>query len=101
MRLRRLLVEDFGCVRTATVEFAPGLNVLYGPNDLGKSSLIQAVRAALLLPHTSSAHEPFVPWQGDRVPHVELEFVLDRIWRVQKTFGAGARGASLLESSKD
>ena len=100
MRLLRLQVENFGCVRSAAVECAPGLNVLFGPNDLGKSSLIQAVRAALLLPHTSSAHEAFVPWQGDLVPRVDLAVELDRVLRVQKTFGAGSRGSSLLLSSR-
>jgi hypothetical protein len=39
MKLLRIQLEHFGCVRRAAVELGAGLNVLYGPNDLGKSSL--------------------------------------------------------------
>ena len=38
--------------------------MLYGPNDLGKSTLADAIRLALLLPHTSTHIEDYVPWTG-------------------------------------
>ena len=47
MRLLSLTVEHFRCVRKASLDFVPGLNILFGPNDLGKSSLVRAMRAAL------------------------------------------------------
>ena len=56
MKIRRLRVNDFAAIREADIEFGPGLNVLYGPNDLGKSTLADAIRLALLLPHTSTPH---------------------------------------------
>ena len=60
---------------TALIILAPtGLNVLYGPNDLGKSTLAEALRAALLLPSTSSEHKSFVPSGTDNVPKVVLTF---------------------------
>ena len=103
MRLIRLSVEDFGCIRAADVKFGPGLNVLYGPNDLGKSSLAEAIRAVLLMQHSSSGHEPYVQWRTDKSPSVELVFQTEpqRYWRLRKTFGAGAKGSSTLEFSKD
>ncbi len=48
MRLLALEAEHFGCVRRASLRLGPGLNVLHGPNDLGKSTLAEAVRAALI-----------------------------------------------------
>ena len=101
MRLVSLDVRDFGCVREATVELGPGLTVLYGPNDLGKSTLIEAIRAALLLQYSSSASERFVPWHGDETPAVTVVFETDRLWRVTKSFGTGRRGKARLESGKD
>ena len=73
------------------------------PNELGKSTLLQAIRVALLLPHSSTRHRPFVDWHDDRPPRVTLTFETEeqRIWRVQKSFGAGADGSSLLEFSRD
>ena len=101
MTLLSLSVEHFRCIRKASVEFAPGLNVLYGPNDLGKSSLAHAIRAALLLQHSAKEHEKFMNWSGSGDPHVELVFESEpqRIWRVRKTFGLG--GSSFLDESRN
>jgi DNA repair exonuclease SbcCD ATPase subunit len=101
VKLLSLTVEHFRCVRRAAVEFGPGLNVLHGPNDLGKSSLAMAIRAALLMQASSREHEEFVNWQGTGVPHVELTFESEpqRIWRVRKTFGSAAQ--SYLDESRD
>jgi trimeric autotransporter adhesin len=103
MRLQRLVVEDFGAVRRAEVELRPGLNVLHGPNDLGKSTLADAIRLGLLLPHTSTHRDPFVPWSGGQTPRVELTFETapQRIWRVRKAFGKGSAGSAVLQASRD
>jgi len=103
MRFVRLQASHFAAIEHAEVELGPGLNVLHGPNDLGKSTLAAALRAALLLPHTSSEADAYVPWRGDFTPRVELTFVdaAERFWRVSKSFGSGTRGSSVLESSKD
>lgn len=102
MRLVKLSVQRFQCIESADLELGPGLNVLYGPNDLGKSSLAWAIRAVLLLQHNSSHHDRFVSWYGDGEPRVSLTFTDadDRYWRVTKTFG-GSAGRSMLETSKD
>src|SRR4051794_23632044 len=101
MILRQLQVTNFAAVRDLDIEFGPGLNVLYGPNDLGKSTLVEAIRLALLLPHTSNACEPFMVWSGGPEPVVELTFETEaqRIWRVRKEFGKG--GSSHLYESKN
>lgn len=101
MRLRRLQVQSFAGVRNVSIDFCPGLNVLYGPNDLGKSSLVDAIRLALLLPHGSSYADAFVPWSGGGGPRIQLCFETEpqRIWRVTKAFGRA--GTSLLEQSRN
>lgn len=99
MRLLALEVERFGPIRRAAVELGPGLNVLYGPNDLGKSSLTEAVRAALLLVPSSTHHETYVPWGTEENPSVALTFQVEPTerWRVRKTFGTGSKAQALLE----
>lgn len=101
MRLHRLLVRHFAAIPDVDLAFGPGLNVLYGPNDIGKSTLADAIRLALLLPHTSTACEPYIPWSGGEDPLVELTFETEpqRIWRVRKQFGK--RGSSLLQVSRN
>ena len=101
MRLIRIVVDAFQCIRHAEVDLAPGLNVLYGPNDLGKSSLAAAIRNVLLLPHTSASAEELASWHSGDLPRVALTFGSEahQIHRVTKSFGSG--GSSLLEFSKD
>src|SRR3954469_13563410 len=102
MRLVQLGVRSFMGVSQCEVELRPGLNVLHGPNDLGKSTLAQAIRAALLLPCASADGRAFVPWWGDETPAVRLVFAdaSGRLYRVAKEFSEGHRGRSVLESSK-
>jgi DNA repair exonuclease SbcCD ATPase subunit len=102
VRFRRLEVRAYRAIDHAELEFGPGLNVLYGPNDLGKSTLASAMRAALLLPAESTAHQSFLPWHGVGPPKVRLTFERDGItYRVTKIFGSGSLGSAQLESSAD
>src|SRR4051812_14271365 len=102
MRLVSLGVEHFAGIRRASVSFDDALNILAGPNELGKSSLVDAIRVALLLPATSTGIAEYEPWKGAGAPKVILVFktAADRFWRVTKTF-ARTRGSVELETSRD
>ena len=101
MKLWSLSVEHFRGVRKARLDFGAGLNVLHGPNDLGKSSLAAAIRAALLLQVSSKESEQFLNWHGSGDPQVELIFESEpqRIWRIRKTFGSHPQ--AFLDESRD
>jgi AAA domain len=101
MRLHRLHIESFAAIGELDVEFGPGLNVLYGPNDLGKSTIVAAIRIGFLLPHASTNCDQYVGWTGRDDPIVEMTFETgaQRIWRVRKQFGK--RGSSLLQESRN
>lgn len=102
MRFRRIEVRSYRAIDHAEVELGPGLNVLYGPNDLGKSTLASAMRAALLLPAESSAHQAFLPWHDAGPPRVRLTIEQDgTLYRVTKVFGSSSVGSAQLESSPD
>lgn len=47
MRFERLVVEGFGPIAGETVDFAPGMTVVFGPNESAKSTLHAALYAAL------------------------------------------------------
>jgi hypothetical protein len=101
MQLIRLQVSNFAAIGHVEIDFGPGLNVLYGPNDLGKSTIAESIRLALLLPHASSYSQPYVAWSGGGEPFVELTFASEeqRIWRVRKQFGRA--GSSQLQQSRN
>ena len=65
MRFRRLDVRAYRAIDQAELEFGPGLNVLYGPNDLGKSTL-----AAGALDGTNVTYR--TPDEGDWVLRLQL-----------------------------
>src|SRR5882672_9399885 len=100
MELVSLEVEHFGCIGRARVAFGPGLNVLHGPNEIGKSSIARAIRFALLLPSSSSAATDSVPWNGEGEPAVTLVFKTapTSYFRVRKLFGTATAS---LERSTD
>lgn len=47
MRLRSLCLRPFAGVADYTIQFNPGLNVIVGPNEAGKSTLIRALDCGL------------------------------------------------------
>ena len=70
MRLRSIELPGFGCLRDFRAEFAPGLNLAYGLNEAGKSTLQQAICALLygfydndrVRQEESQRHERLRPW---------------------------------------
>ena len=91
MKLRSLAVNQFKkfTVPTRLDGIESGLNVVVGRNELGKSTLLDALRAALFEKYSSKAR-PIVALQNDRNragPVVELAFELDDgVYRVTKRF---------------
>lgn len=47
MYLAELTIKNFRKLREATLKFQPGLNVLVGPNNVGKSAVIDSLRTLL------------------------------------------------------
>lgn len=50
MLIKSVAVRSYRTIRHAKVDFTAGLNVIYGDNDIGKSTLIDALRAGLVRP---------------------------------------------------
>ncbi|MDP3618324.1 MAG: AAA family ATPase, partial [Ramlibacter sp.] len=77
MKIRRLRIEQFKRFREPLEigEFTNGLNLFAAPNEAGKSTVAEAIRAAFFERHRSSSVEHLRPW-GDSAatPMVEVEF---------------------------
>jgi hypothetical protein len=104
MRLHSLEVEHFRAIQSARLMFGPGLNVVYGPNDLGKSTLTEAIRAALLIAPASAEARSFATWGAapGEFPRVLIGFECQgATWRVEKVFAQGSRAKAYLQKSTD
>lgn len=93
MKLLALRAASFRrFVQGVSVEsFAPGVNLLAGPNEFGKSTLFQALEAAFLFKHSNTGGqlESMRP-RGGGEPLVEADFeTAGRRWRIRKQFGRG------------
>ena len=102
MWIRRIEVRHCAGIAEGVVDLQRGFNVLHGPNELGKSTLVTALRSALLLPATSSTASTMQDWNAQEPPEVNVTFEDGdgRVWRVRKIF-SGSAGKAFLDASRD
>ncbi len=105
MRVRRISGEQFRRYPTFDIELAPGLTVVRGPNEAGKTTIQRALELALTRRATSTAAEleALRPWgaPADVRSTITVEFEQDdedgrKSGTLEKTF-AGARGTVRLD----
>lgn len=105
MRIRRLSGRDFRRYRTFDIDFAPGLTVIRGPNEAGKTTVQRALELALTRRATSATAEleAMRPWgaPADARSTITVTFEQDdedgqKVGTLEKTF-AGAKGTVLLD----
>ena len=91
MKLRALELDQFRKFdRPVRIQgLSDGLNLIVGPNEMGKSTLLAALVAALFEKHRSSAKtvQSFQPSRHRTAPQVSLDFEVDgRPYRIEKQF---------------
>ncbi|PSM34714.1 DUF2813 domain-containing protein [Escherichia coli] len=79
MYLAELTIKNFRKLREATLKFQPGLNVLVGPNNAGKSAVIDALRT-LLAGHEETyprldGSDRHRPHEGDPTGDISFHFI--------------------------
>jgi len=104
MILRSLSVSHLRCFRNPVTvgPFGDGINILHGPNEAGKSTLIEAAAIAIFDKHGISGQgvDSFQPWGTSLSPEITLEFEAEgKRYRLQKTFLVGHR--SLLSEERN
>lgn len=108
MRISRLQLRDVKRYRDLQIDLAPGLTIVRGPNEAGKSTIVQAIELGL-----TGAVGPAHPdldglrsWDADPAarPTVKLDFTDDpdldhpeRSGRIEKAFGAGGTASLTLD----
>jgi DNA repair exonuclease SbcCD ATPase subunit len=106
VRIRRLQVRDLRRYRELDIDLAPGVTVVRGPNEAGKSTIQRAIELVITRRVTSSAAdlESLRPWDAEPGARtwIAIEFEQDledggkASGTLQKTF-AGQRGTVALE----
>jgi DNA repair exonuclease SbcCD ATPase subunit len=106
VRIRRLQVRDLRRYRELDIDLAPGVTVVRGPNEAGKTTIQRAIELALTRRVTSAAADldSLRPWDadGETRPWVAIEFEQDEedgrkvAGTLEKSF-AGQKGTVRLE----
>ena len=97
MYIESIEVADFGTLDELEVEFDDGLNVLSGPTEAGKSTLMRAAWLGLMWPCRSQSEEirSIIPNRGG-TPTVQVVLVDDgTTYAMKKTFNQSAGSAHL------
>jgi DNA repair exonuclease SbcCD ATPase subunit len=106
VRITRLALRDFRRYRELEIPLSPGLTIVHGPNEAGKTTIQRAIELALTRKVTSNGAdmEALRPWDAgeEARPVVTLEFEIDdddrgpRPGTLEKQF-RGAKGTVRLE----
>ena len=94
MYLTRVRVENWRTLRDAVelVDLSPGLNVVHGPNETGKSTLMDAICRGFFDRHRTAGAEMNGrrPWGSELAPTVSVDFnVGGEAHRLEKRFLSG------------
>ena len=71
MVIRRLKIRNFGKIREKTLELSPGINVLYGENESGKTTVHTFIKSMLFglsrqrgKAARNDAYSTYEPWEN-------------------------------------
>jgi DNA repair exonuclease SbcCD ATPase subunit len=106
VKLTSIHIDGFGCLLDATFELAPGLNVFFGDNESGKSTLQQAIWAFLYgfykgdrkLARDTEVLNRYRPWSGKAFGG-NIVYTLDsgKAYKVARDFGRDELRTSVSE----
>ena len=108
MRITRLALHDFRRYRELEIPLSPGLTIVHGPNEAGKTTIQRAIELALTRKVTSGGADmdALRPWDApeDARPVVAIDFEIEdddrgvRQGTLEKAF-RGPRGRSASRST--
>ena len=93
MRIRRIKLENYRGVAAVRCSFViDGVTIVEGPNEIGKTSLVEAIDLILKYPDSSdkAAVRAVRPVHIDASPSVELELTTGDTTLCTKSFGVRA-----------
>jgi len=94
MIIKKLILHPFAGTPYREVSLQPGLNVIEGPNDIGKSTLFRAIECILFIPSRLRANtiegrelKRLIPIGGDHA-RISIEFEKQgALYQLEKTWG--------------
>ncbi|MEW5954427.1 MAG: AAA family ATPase [Bacillota bacterium] len=96
MRIKALHIKRYGAIRDwGPVDFSPGVCVVHGPNETGKSTMFDLLTSMLYgFSPAKAAKHPYTSWEDDHPLDFEAALVLqdDRVVQVNRRLLNTPRG---------
>ena len=107
MKIKSIQLKPFAGISNKKIEFCPGLTVILGPNESGKSTLLNALKSVLFTEveltkvRFDKLMKEYMPVKGGDTIRVSLEFQTEgKDYFLKKTWKPGNRkGSSILKFS--
>jgi uncharacterized protein YhaN len=97
VKLQRLRIDGFGKLADRTLDFDPNFNVVYGPNEAGKSTLGAALLASLY-GFARGDKDRYRPWSGARyATALTYELADGRTFEVQRDYERDGKGVRVFD----
>src|SRR5579859_112018 len=86
MHLKAVTIKNFRALENIYVDFELGINVIVGPNAIGKTTVLEAIRLAkaMLAPRTQNESNQALMALGAIVPYDPSQIIFDAIARDPK-----------------
>ena len=93
MYIDRIKLRNWRRIESLDLSFQPGINLVYGPNETGKSTIIEAIRMGLSGNPAGGGKEyrQLIPWGSTAKASVELDIQAtdNTLYRIYKSFPKG------------
>ena len=105
LRLYKLQLSNFGKFHEKTIELKEGINLIYGDNEAGKSTIHSFIRGMLFgieklrgRASKDDMYQKYQPWDTPGVYSGSMDFdVAGKTYRVLRNFDKNAKNCSVLE----
>ena len=110
MYLRTVNIRNFRTIASLDLQLAPGLNILFGANETGKSTFLEALHAAFFVNADSAKTDvnKYRPWESQADPSVRVvfdaggkEFEIEKVYVGAKKGRLASKATGLDTSNKD
>ena len=98
MKILQLNITEFGCLKDKIIEPSDQMNIIYGENESGKSTILLFIKFMLYgltrRSATNSERERSLSWSGHRAAGSMTVLAANKTYRIERSFTDGTRSGN-------